>query len=357
MDYNKKKNFIIDTVYTTIILVLTYVFFKYGVGLISPFVFAFLISSSIIKPSRLISKRFKLPQKLVSIVMVLIFYGIIGFLFSLVGIKIYTAVSKFVSNLPSLYGTTIEPFLNSIFSFMGEGIYSLDPSLVMRLDSFSSELISSLGEFIKTVSMKAVSSVSSSAANVPSFFIKFLIMIISTFFISADYENINKFIVKQFPEKWMEVLIQAKRYVVGTLFSCVKSYAIIICITFIEITIGLTILGVKNSVTIAALIAVFDIIPALGTGGIMIPWGIYMIINDRLSLGIGLLCVYIVVTIVRNFLEPKLVGSQIGLHPVVMLMGVFVGVKLFGAIGLFGLPIFISLINNLNKTGAIKLYK
>ena len=240
---------------------------------------------------------------------------------------------------------------------MSEISYSLNPEFVTGLDNFWGELISSLGEFIKVLSMKAVSSISSSAASVPSFFVRSLIMIISTFFISSDYDKISVFIGKQFPEKWKVILVEAKEYVVGTLFSCIKSYTMIMCITFIEISIGLIVLGVKNPIAIGALIAIFDIIPALGTGGIMIPWGVFMLIDGRLFMGIGLLAIYVVVIIVRNFLEPKLVGSQIGLHPVVMLIGVFVGVKLFGAIGLFGLPIFISLINHLNKTEIIKLYK
>lgn len=75
------------------------------------------------------------------------------------------------------------------------------------------------------------------------------------------------------------------------------------------------------------------------------------------QVSIGILVVYIVVTIVRNILEPKIVGGQLGLHPVVALMSMFIGANLIGVIGLFGFPITLSLLKHLNDTGTIKLFK
>ena len=128
-------------------------------------------------------------------------------------------------------------------------------------------------------------------------------------------------------------------------------------ITFIELSIGLSILKVENSIIIAFLIAIFDILPVLGTGGIMIPWTIITAIQGNIPMAIALLVVYLVITIIRNIIEPKIVGSQIGLHPVVTLVSMFVGAQMFGVIGLFGFPITLSLLRHLNDTGVIKLFK
>ena len=67
--------------------------------------------------------------------------------------------------------------------------------------------------------------------------------------------------------------------------------------------------------------------------------------------------VYLVITVVRNIIEPKIVGSQIGLHPVVTLVSMFVGAQLLGVLGLFGFPIGLSLLRYLNETGSIRLFK
>ena len=144
---------------------------------------------------------------------------------------------------------------------------------------------------------------------------------------------------------------------VGTLFVCIRSYALIMSITFVELSLGLTVIGVKNSILIAFLISVFDVLPVLGTGGIMIPWTVISALTGNYSLSLGLLIVYLFITVIRNIIEPKIVGSQIGLHPVVTLASMFAGVQLLGVVGLFGFPISLSLLRHLNDNGTIHIFK
>ena len=163
--------------------------------------------------------------------------------------------------------------------------------------------------------------------------------------------------MRQMNDKTKEVFIQIKEYVVGTLWVCIRSYALIMSITFVELSILLTLVGVNHPVLVAFGTACFDILPVLGTGGIMIPWALITLLQGNLFLGLKLLGVYVIVTVVRNIIEPKIVGSQLGLHPVVTLCSMFVGVQLFGVIGLFGFPIGLSLLRYLNDHGVIKIFK
>ena len=151
--------------------------------------------------------------------------------------------------------------------------------------------------------------------------------------------------------------MQIKEYIIGTLFVCIRSYAIIMSITFVELSIGFTIIGLEYALPIAFGIAIFDILPVLGTGGIMLPWAVITAIRGDIPLALSLLAVYVVVTIIRNIIEPKIVGAQLGLHPVVTLVSMFVGTQLFGVLGLFGFPICLSLLRHLNDTGAVKIFK
>lgn len=89
----------------------------------------------------------------------------------------------------------------------------------------------------------------------------------------------------------------------------------------------------------------------------MIPWTVITALMGSHGLALGLLVVYLVITVVRNIIEPKIVGSQIGLHPVVTLVSMFVGAQLLGVLGLFGFPIGLSLLRYLNETGSIRLFK
>lgn len=95
----------------------------------------------------------------------------------------------------------------------------------------------------------------------------------------------------------------------------------------------------------------------LGTGGIIIPWAVISLIQGNIFLGCGLLILYIAITIIRNIVEPKIVGSQLGLHPVVTLASMFVGLQVFGGLGLFGMPITLSLLKHLNDNGTIHILR
>ena len=119
---------------------------------------------------------------------------------------------------------------------------------------------------------------------------------------------------------------------------------------------GLRIIGVERSTLVAFLIAVFDILPVLGTGGIMVPWVVLSALSGDMPRAAALLVLYLIITVIRNIIEPKIVGQQIGLHPVLTLMSMFVGTSLFGVVGLFGFPILLSLLRYLNETGTISLY-
>jgi predicted PurR-regulated permease PerM len=115
--------------------------------------------------------------------------------------------------------------------------------------------------------------------------------------------------------------------------------------------------GQQNVFLLALLIALLDILPIVGTGTVLIPWAVISLIVGDYAKGICLLIMYAIITVIRQFIEPKIVGDQVGLHPVATLIAMIVGTKLFGAIGLFGLPISLAIIKDLNDHGKIHVFK
>ena len=134
-------------------------------------------------------------------------------------------------------------------------------------------------------------------------------------------------------------------------------------ITFSEMFIGLNILkliGVYESsyiFVISFVTCVVDIVPVLGTGTIVLPWAVYSFIMGDVGMGIGLLIIYGVITVIRQIIEPKLVAMQLGLPPFITIIAMFFGLKLFGFIGLFLLPLLITMLKVLNDNGTIHLWK
>lgn len=136
-----------------------------------------------------------------------------------------------------------------------------------------------------------------------------------------------------------------------------KAYSLIIVITFIELSAGFWILKIPNAFVLGALVAIVDILPILGTGAVLLPWSILSFILGNLKIGVGILLLYLFVTAVRQTIEPKIVGKQIGLHPIVTLVLMYVGAQLMGVLGLLLLPILATIIKTLNDDGTIRLFK
>lgn len=355
--YVKKMNFIISTIYILLIGLIIYTILKYGLGLISPFIFSFVIAYFLRKPAQFISSKFKLSPKLVFVVLVFIFYSTIGVLLSLLGIKLISEVNELIFKLPLIYENQFEPFLNSTFDGIEKTVYLLDPTFVEYLNKGFDQFVNSLGDNITKISLSLVGTISSIASSLPVFLIKILLMIICTFFIASDYDAMSKFAYRQFSDKVRVIILRIKQYIINTLFVVIRSYILIMLITFVELSIGLSIIRIPNAILIALIIALFDILPVLGTGGVMIPWILISLFQGNYTIALGLLIIYVAVTIIRNVIEPKIVGGQLGLHPVITLMSMFVGLNLFGVIGLFGFPITLSFLKHLNDTETIKLFK
>ncbi len=357
MDYEKRKRFIINLLYIGLIALVVYGIIHYGLGLLAPFILALLIASLLKIPARWLARKTKIPYKPIALFLVLLFYATVGVMLSLAGIKMITSATDFVSKLPHIYSTEIEPLLGAAFDGVEQTVARMDPALVSAINDMFTQLTQSLGELVTNLSVTAVRTLSGYATLLPGLLIKILLMIISTFFIAGDYDQLAEFVSRQMTEKVKRFLLRVQEYVVGTLLVCIRSYALIMLITFAELSVGLSIIGIPNAILIALGIAIFDILPVLGTGGIMIPWMIIVAIQGDFKLAIALLVLYLVITVIRNILEPKIVGSQIGLHPIVTLVSMFVGAQLFGVLGLFGFPIMLSLLRHLNDTGTIKLFK
>ena len=252
----KRIRFIINIVYFALLLLLIFFGCKYALPLLAPFLLAFVIAYLLRRPVAFLEKHLHLPHKAAAILGVLVFYSTIGLLLALAIIKLFSAAQTVIFQLPSLYNTYIAPVLMSISDIAEQSVLQMDPALVESIDRIWIQFVQSIGEIISSVSVSLVGGLSSLlATSLPGLFIKLLLMIISTFFIALDYDRIASFFVRQLSENAQEVFWEIKEYVTGTLFVCIRSYAIIMSITFVELSIGLSVIGIENAVVIALLIA------------------------------------------------------------------------------------------------------
>lgn len=350
----KKRRFIINAVYYALIILPILVVLYFLLPVVTPFIVAFVIAALVTKLAGWIAGKLRLPQKSLVLLLTALFYFVIFAAIVVGGSRLIVSAGNFLASLPGLYTDQVLPLLNELFAKMEEILDSADPMIASAVENSFQQLTENLGQIVSSLSVNALRLISGYASGIPSFFVTLVITVVATFFMAADFERILGFFKKIIPERGLKICRAVKDSAKNFFFVFIKSYSFLMFLTFVELTIGFLILGIPFAGWIALGIAIFDILPVLGTGGILLPWAVILCIMGNYGLAIGILILYVVITAIRNTLEPRIVGKQIGLHPLVTLMSLFIGVKLYGLVGLVCLPVGISIFYNMVKTGTIK---
>lgn len=353
MKLEKQKAFIIHVIYYTLILGLVYIVIKHILPLLMPFIVGIIVAIIFKRPIDFISNKTHVKRSFVSIIILILFYGLLILLISMIGLKVFIFLKGLVLGLPKLYKDSIQP----AFQSSTDNLIQRFPAITPYVNDFIKNLNDSISTFLSNASTTILGMVTGFAGQLPILLIRMIFTIVASFFFTIDYYRISKFIIRQFTGSRREMLLKLKHNGIGTLGKFIRAYSVIIFITFVELSIGLLIMRIPNAILFAVLIAIVDILPILGTGSIIIPWSIISFVMGNTKIGIGMLILYIVITCVRQVIEPKIVGQQIGLHPLITLILMFVGAQLMGVLGLLLLPIMATLIKKLNDDGTIHIIK
>ena len=340
MNMQKKRDFLTNCAYWAIITAAVYLGLQYLLPVSVPFILGILVAWLVIR----ISKKLNYPNRFFRIGLTLLIYGFIGLLISLLVTRGVTLVTNVVKWIPQVYNSKLLPFVTLLYNWCLESIQLLDPALRNTLSMVLESALSALKNLVSFLSTGAVSLVSGIATGIPNLVLSLLAMIFSTIFVVGDYEQIYSFTQEYIPEGIRKIITLVRTYLTDTLFVVIRSYILIMLLTFTELVILFSIFGIKAPILKAVLIAVMDILPILGTGTVMIPWSIISFLLGDPVMGIKLAVIYVIVTVVRNYVEPKVVGAQLGLHPVITLAAMFIGLQLSGILAMFGLPVAISFI-------------
>lgn len=370
----KRRDFLIDLVYVMAIIGLVYVFFKYCFVIAAPFLLSFFFAVILQRPLGWLDKKTKNKMhSFWSIVLVLLCVAIIlGPVISVIA-ALFREIGNFISflgeqlnDLPTFLVTLQNEILKAI-KFLPDSIYtSVSESITQFFGNLINDFdVSKLGINMSSITSglsNGISGVYSVFKNIPSILISVVIGIIAWILFTKDYKKVVKFIKLQLPDKHKNLLSETKKIFSSTILKMCRAYGLIMFITFCENFLGLTILNLigvmKNSYVfvIAICIAVFDILPVAGSGGILIPWSLIALVTGNVGQCVGLLILYAVITVIRQYIEPKIVGDSLGVNPLVTLAGLYFGLKLFGFMGMFIVPICVMTLKAFNDAGRIHLY-
>lgn len=368
----KKKSFIINTVYATIIIAIFYLFFKYALGTMFPIICALVVATILQKPVNFICKKTPLKRGIVSTLLVLLSFLLIVFALGLVVVWLSSEFKGFfryimiqLEDIPALIDD-IKGYLANILALLPEKVEVPAINFVNeKLDALVNTpemVLPESSEFDFSFLSTPLLGIWNTAKQIPTTLVSIVVSVVACCFMTSDFKSVKNLTLGFFREETREKVVRAKRLLIPSLGKMIKAYLIIITITFCELGIGLSILSFLKIYSgnyifvIAALTAVIDIVPVLGTGTVLIPWALYNLISGNYSLAVSLLVIYACITVIRQIIEPKLVAAQLGIPAYLTIVSMFIGSQIFGVIGIFILPITIVMIKLLNDEGIINIF-
>lgn len=360
----RQKEFLISFAFGAVWLVILWVVLKAAGSVLFPFLAAFAVAALLAGAVKFITERTHIKRGIVAVTTVLFFYILLAAVLYFAGSYLVRLIYDLTRELSVFFSDTVVPVMQRFYQWVERLSVVFYPvgqtektQGLQDVGAESAQTIKNAGKLMSGISDGVIDGVSGMAAGIPGFFMKLLITVIATVFMELEFPQIRAFLKRQIPAEYQRAFRDGKNYVTGTMGKCILSYCLIFGITFAELTAGLFLLGIKNAFAIAFIIAVLDILPVLGTGTVLIPWAVLAFASGRISAGVGVFGLYLVITVVRNLIEPKLVGKQMGLSPVIMLPCMLIGLKFFGIIGLFVVPLLVSFLKQLNDRGIIKIFR
>lgn len=347
-----KKKFIINVAFYGILFVVLAATYKYILPIMVPFIIGFCVAAIVQLPLKRMNLRSPRQRKLWASVFCVAFYAAVIGLLTLFGISVATEIGSFVKTLPDLVQTHLYPFFTYAAQQVEEILNPIDPSLTAWIIEAGKTAAQSLGQFATDFSAGAVKFVASGAVSIPGVLVQIIITLVSSFYIAADYDLVISFLKSLIPQSKRHYTIDVLRYARTAVLAFIKSYSIMFLVTFLELWIGMSLLQVPYPLGVAFGIALFDLMPVLGTGGILLPWAVIALVMGNYVMAVGVALLYVVIAIVRNSLEPRIVGNQIGLHPLATLVAMILGLNLMGLIGMLLFPILLVAVTNLKKARA-----
>lgn len=313
-----------------------------------PFIFAFLIAYLLQPIVKFIEKKWQVHHTIASYFAIFICCSFLFICTVLIIRQLIKELAHIIDILPTIFHT-----LNLLFIDFGQTVimpfyHSLQtkfPFLPLADTLEINKVIPYISEKIydssSAIFQHIFASVSTIVTSISQTSMMLIFMIISIFIMTKDFEVIRKYsqaiLPKNIRSKLTEIIFQLKK----STFGLVKTHFLLAAISSCLVFIGLLIIQVENILLLTIIIFLVDFIPYVGIGAIFIPWILFHFMNGSYEFTIQLTILYMVITIVRQFIEPKLIATHLGIHPLIALIILFISIQYFGIIGIFITPLIL----------------
>lgn len=298
-----------------------------------PFVIGFILSLVANPLVKVLEKRVKIVRKHSSMLIIIAVLSLIVLLCYVVIVKVGGELIGFLDNLPDMYHKTSSDIIKIEDNFQGL-IERLPENIRSSVNQFFSQVGDYTGTFVKTLGGPAAEAAGNFAKNIPSVLIYVIMTILSSYFFIAEREQMIVFMKRTLSPAMTEniaMIFHQFKVVIGGYF---KAQFKIMGVVAVILLAGFTILGVQYVILLSVLVAFLDFLPFFGTGTVLIPWAIFKLLSSNYKMAVGLLVIYAVSQLIRQVIQPKIVGDMIGLNPLLTLLLMYIGYRIDGVFGM-----------------------
>ncbi|HJH62822.1 MAG TPA: sporulation integral membrane protein YtvI [Firmicutes bacterium] len=320
-------------------------------GLLGPFVLALMAAWLLNPPVRWLHRRLSVSRKAISLVLiVLIFCALGGVLYGL-GVMAVGQIRSLLDNWPSLLAA-----MDSTADALADWFSRFQDLLPRGLLSTGEGLMDSLGNWLESLDVAGwVASLAGQApalvSDVTAFAVSTVVFIMASYLITADYPRLRFLVTDQVPADTRAFGATVKQLFVQAFGGYLKSQLLLSLVVFLILAVGFVLIGQPYGLLLAVLLAVLDFIPIIGAGTVMVPWAAVDLILGSYAHAVQLMVIWGAIALFRRLGEPKILGDQTGLPPILSLVGIYAGMRLGGVLGMIVGPILLLVLLNLGRLG------
>lgn len=333
--YQTNKKSIHNILIVFLAIVFTYFFFHFIFRFISPFVIGWLLSLLFYPVAVFLHKKCHFPFWLGSLFAIVLFLGFLCSVVTAIILKLNAEASLFYQSLPN-YFETIQAALSSIALKIEETVDLLPPVLQNHISGSSNfNLVDIAASLLKNSNGASFTTV----MVIPNMIMILLVGLISSYFFTKDKKEIAAFTAKHLPASFVETFRLVKKDLLSSISGYFKTQLILMTYTFTICLGGLFILQSPYALLLSVITSIIDAIPFFGSGFILWPGALLFIITGKTFMAVGYSIIYLLISLMRQIMQPKILGTQIGLHPLPTLISMYIGLKLLGVMGMIIGPV------------------
>lgn len=303
-----------------------------------PFLIGLLVAKLAYPISRRLQEGLKLPSWIATFLCVsAVFLALVTGLWLLLR-TLFSQLGALMAELPAVTASMEAP-LHRAQAWLLELCSRAPAGIAPTLRGWTEDLIGQSSHLGERISDTAFSVMGGMVTGLPDVLLFAVTAVLSSFMLCARLPELKKWVKSKLPLRWRIHLHRLRKQLREVLSSWFKAQLKLLALTFAIVTAGLLFLRFPFAVLLGAVIAVVDALPVLGAGVILLPWGTVLLLQGDTHRGLALVLLYGITALTRTAMEPRLVGRQLGLNPLLTLLAIYAGFKLCGVAGMLLFPI------------------